>query len=59
MPDQGLRLPWKSDGKRVGRITASCRAVLAASSPATLFHGTLGFSATTISLSCAYSLVVS
>jgi hypothetical protein len=44
MPLQGLRLPVKNCGNLTGRITASLRASLAPSSPATSSHFTLGFS---------------
>mmetsp|Transcript_11629 Transcript_11629/g.36109 ORF Transcript_11629/g.36109 Transcript_11629/m.36109 type:complete len:204 (+) Transcript_11629:922-1533(+) len=44
MPFHGLQGPLKSCGKRVGRITVSCRASLAAFKPATSSHLMLGFS---------------
>lgn len=44
MPFQGIRFPVKSCGKRIGKMTASLRASLARSRPATSLHFTFGFS---------------
>mmetsp|Transcript_17118 Transcript_17118/g.65314 ORF Transcript_17118/g.65314 Transcript_17118/m.65314 type:complete len:224 (-) Transcript_17118:223-894(-) len=46
MPRQGFRFPTKRCGKRAGRMTASFKASLAASRPATSSQRTLGFSVT-------------
>mmetsp|Transcript_24543 Transcript_24543/g.50702 ORF Transcript_24543/g.50702 Transcript_24543/m.50702 type:complete len:214 (+) Transcript_24543:1013-1654(+) len=51
IPFQGLRFPTKSCGNFRGRMTASLRASLAPSRPATSSHDTLGFSATIAELS--------
>ncbi|EDZ68639.1 hypothetical protein AWRI1631_164190 [Saccharomyces cerevisiae AWRI1631] len=44
IPEVGLRLPLNKCGNLTGKITASLRASLAPSSPATSSHLTLGFS---------------
>mmetsp|Transcript_95958 Transcript_95958/g.277106 ORF Transcript_95958/g.277106 Transcript_95958/m.277106 type:complete len:280 (-) Transcript_95958:114-953(-) len=43
MPCHGSRFPVKSWGKRVGKMTVSCKASLAAFNPATSSHLTFGF----------------
>mmetsp|Transcript_16391 Transcript_16391/g.40867 ORF Transcript_16391/g.40867 Transcript_16391/m.40867 type:complete len:209 (+) Transcript_16391:1154-1780(+) len=56
MPLQGLRLPVKNWGNLTGRMTASFRASLAPSSPATSSHLTFGFSDRMAPVSPALSL---
>ena len=46
IPDQDLRASSKNWGNLVGRMTASWRAALASSRPATSVHFTFGFSVT-------------
>mmetsp|Transcript_13671 Transcript_13671/g.32959 ORF Transcript_13671/g.32959 Transcript_13671/m.32959 type:complete len:257 (+) Transcript_13671:881-1651(+) len=58
-PDHALRFPVKNCGNLTGRITASFSASLAAPSPATSSHLTLGFSVTIADPSAPRILAVS
>jgi hypothetical protein len=44
IPFQGFLLPWNNCGNFIGKMTASFKASLAFSNPATSSHFTLGFS---------------
>jgi hypothetical protein len=53
IPFQGLRFPWNNWGNLMGNMTASFKASLAFSKPATSSHFTLGFSWTIQPLNCS------
>lgn len=57
MPFHGRRCPTKISGNLIGKITASFRAFLAPSRPATSYHFTLGFSRTMAPSRLVYSCV--